>query len=297
MKIIKPDFYDNFKCVADKCTDSCCSAGWQIDIDSKSLEKYSLSNDEYLLNLIKNTQKINKCYYIKLNSNKKCPYFVNGLCDIVLKKGDGYLNNTCRMFPRYQNTSKDICETGLSIACEEVCKILLLRRDKINLLCNNKEYKYNNQYVNKQKLIDIIQDRNLSIQERITNLLLAVNVENNYDFNKVLYVLNNLEYLSIQNSKIIKELKDIKLDNFKDYEIENLLFYFIYKYYNFNNLHFGLQSIVKFAILSVYCIDKMVGFYKAKSVLENKVLALKNYGREIECSPENKKIILETLKK
>ena len=34
-----PDYYDKFKCIADKCPDTCC-AGWQIVIDEASLEKY-----------------------------------------------------------------------------------------------------------------------------------------------------------------------------------------------------------------------------------------------------------------
>ncbi len=39
MRYIKPDFYDNFACIADKCPATCC-AGWQIVIDEDSLEKY-----------------------------------------------------------------------------------------------------------------------------------------------------------------------------------------------------------------------------------------------------------------
>ena len=35
-----PNYYDKFKCVADKCIDTCC-AGWQILIDDESMEKYN----------------------------------------------------------------------------------------------------------------------------------------------------------------------------------------------------------------------------------------------------------------
>lgn len=40
MFYIKPDFYDKFKCIAEKCTDNCC-IGWEIDIDENALEKYN----------------------------------------------------------------------------------------------------------------------------------------------------------------------------------------------------------------------------------------------------------------
>ena len=39
MKIIKPSYYKNFKCIAGACPDSCCQ-GWEVDADSKSLEYY-----------------------------------------------------------------------------------------------------------------------------------------------------------------------------------------------------------------------------------------------------------------
>ncbi len=35
----KPQYYDNFTCIADRCPDTCC-AGWQIVIDDTSLENY-----------------------------------------------------------------------------------------------------------------------------------------------------------------------------------------------------------------------------------------------------------------
>ena len=39
MDYIYPEYYKEFKCIADKCPDTCC-AGWKIMIDDKSLEKY-----------------------------------------------------------------------------------------------------------------------------------------------------------------------------------------------------------------------------------------------------------------
>ena len=40
MLYVKPHFYDQFQCIADRCPDTCC-AGWQIMIDQESLLKYS----------------------------------------------------------------------------------------------------------------------------------------------------------------------------------------------------------------------------------------------------------------
>ena len=45
MKLTAPKYYHNFKCIADKCSHSCC-IGWEIDVDEVTIEKYtSLSGD------------------------------------------------------------------------------------------------------------------------------------------------------------------------------------------------------------------------------------------------------------
>lgn len=46
MRYIKPDYYDNFKCVAGACPDTCC-AGWQIMIDEEALERYGEVEGEF----------------------------------------------------------------------------------------------------------------------------------------------------------------------------------------------------------------------------------------------------------
>ena len=39
MKVLKPFYYDDFKCIANDCIDSCC-IGWQINIDENTYKKY-----------------------------------------------------------------------------------------------------------------------------------------------------------------------------------------------------------------------------------------------------------------
>ena len=40
MQILVPDYYKDFKCIADKCKHNCC-IGWEIDIDDDTLEYYN----------------------------------------------------------------------------------------------------------------------------------------------------------------------------------------------------------------------------------------------------------------
>ena len=40
MKLIAPDYYTSFRCIADKCKHNCCKGGWIISIDEDTLEYY-----------------------------------------------------------------------------------------------------------------------------------------------------------------------------------------------------------------------------------------------------------------
>lgn len=95
MRLIRPVFYNEFECIADKCSYSCC-AGWNISIDSNTAKEYKTFTGEI-------GEKVKECvvsedsstYHIKLDENKRCPFLrENGLCEIVLKKGPEYLSNT-----------------------------------------------------------------------------------------------------------------------------------------------------------------------------------------------------------
>lgn len=39
MVTVKPDYYDDFRCLMGECPSSCCTL-WQIDVDEKAYEYY-----------------------------------------------------------------------------------------------------------------------------------------------------------------------------------------------------------------------------------------------------------------
>lgn len=40
MKVLKPFYYDDFKCIAGNCIDNCCNSEWEISIDKSTYKKY-----------------------------------------------------------------------------------------------------------------------------------------------------------------------------------------------------------------------------------------------------------------
>ena len=124
MKLYAPLYYKKFKCIADRCTHSCC-IGWEIDVDSCSYEKYrSLSGGygEVIKGSIDNTD--TPCF--KLSENNRCPHLSEGgLCNIITNLGQDYLCEICREHPRFYNDTPYGKEVGLGLACEEACRVVL----------------------------------------------------------------------------------------------------------------------------------------------------------------------------
>ncbi|MBO7179021.1 MAG: flagellin lysine-N-methylase [Clostridia bacterium] len=126
MITIKPDFYKDFKCIADKCTDSCC-IGWEIVVDRETSEKYQNIKGDFgekiRANLVKDEDN-EICF--KLDENERCPFLnKDNLCDIIINCGENALCGICREHPRFYNESSESLECGLGLCCEEVCRLLL----------------------------------------------------------------------------------------------------------------------------------------------------------------------------
>ena len=60
MKILKPFYYDNFKCIGGECIDNCCVNNWKIDIDEKTYKKYKKLKGEWGKKINSNISRIRK---------------------------------------------------------------------------------------------------------------------------------------------------------------------------------------------------------------------------------------------
>ena len=125
MKTTKPYYYDDFKCIADRCSDNCC-IGWEIDIDPVTAEKYAQESGSLGDKLKKN---IKDGSFI-LAQDERCPFLrSDNLCELICEKGEGYLCEICREHPRYYEFYGDYVDQGIGLCCEEACR-LLFQSDK-----------------------------------------------------------------------------------------------------------------------------------------------------------------------
>lgn len=126
MRYIKPHYYDEFKCIADKCPDTCC-AGWQIVIDDDTIKKYEgyvVSSEEAFAKRMSDSIDWEEgCF---LQHGRRCAMLnEQNLCDLITAKGDGFLCETCNRYPRHVEEYEGLREYSLSLSCPVAAERML----------------------------------------------------------------------------------------------------------------------------------------------------------------------------
>lgn len=235
MKVLKPFYYDDFKCTANKCIDNCCS-NWNIDIDEKTYKKYKKLKGEWSKkinnNISRNRSNANYLQYGKINlKNNKCSLLSeNGLCTIHSKLGEDYLCNTCKKYPREIRKYGEIYERNLSISCPEVARYIIKSKDDFSFNLEDeklsdldKDYIVNNKYNEKlynilwdtrSLAMEIIQFKEIEIWKRIAFFKMLTdkvqNIINEKKYDNYEEVLNNFSE-QITNIDVINSLDKIAL--------------------------------------------------------------------------------------
>ena len=133
MKIIAPNYYPAFRCIADKCRHSCC-IGWEIDIDPDTRAAYRRVPGAFgqRLNAAIEDGEVSS---FRLGENERCPMLnKSGLCDLITVLGEDALCQICADHPRFRNYFADRTEIGLGLCCEEAARIILTQKEPMRLI-------------------------------------------------------------------------------------------------------------------------------------------------------------------
>lgn len=126
MRYIKPKYYDDFKCIADKCPDTCC-AGWQIVIDEASIKRYEKEASSFcrcLQNSIDWQEGV-----FRQKENNRCAFLnEQNLCDLYTALGPESLCDTCRDYPRHTEEFEGLRELSLSLSCPVAAEMILSQK-------------------------------------------------------------------------------------------------------------------------------------------------------------------------
>ncbi|MCR4604571.1 MAG: flagellin lysine-N-methylase [Eubacterium sp.] len=133
------EYFFDFKCIADRCEDTCC-AGWEIDIDDESYEAYMQVPGELGEKLRKNIktydasdlefsdggyEEIYEQHGFVLGDDLRCPFLQkNNLCELYGCLGEQALCEVCTNTPRNFLEYGGVREVSLSASCPESARLL-----------------------------------------------------------------------------------------------------------------------------------------------------------------------------
>lgn len=311
MRIIVPNYYKKFKCIADKCQHSCC-IGWEIDIDDDTFEKYKAIKGDFGKQLNENIEITDNIPCFKLGVDERCPFLnKNNLCDIILNLGEESLCQICNDHPRFRNFYNGVTEIGLGLCCEAATEIIITQTEKvtfeiihddgINEEINEEETAF---FEFRNKLFGILQNRSITIEHRIDEFLRMCNTEN-FEINQkeTADFLLKLERLDSKWAEILNELKAYAnsqtiLPSYFNTVAEQLLVYFAYRHLSGFLDDGRLSQRASFIVFSYKVIEMLCKYhFKKFGDIAYKDIAeyTRLYSSEIEYSEENIEAILDFL--
>ncbi|MBQ7344287.1 MAG: flagellin lysine-N-methylase [Clostridia bacterium] len=323
MKIRVPEYFIDFRCIADKCKDSCC-IGWEIDIDERTRAKYEALDTPLGREICEKTS--HGCF--PLSKNGRCSFLdERGLCRIISALGDGYLCDICREHPRYYGVYKGGYEGGLGLGCEEAARMILSLRSMPKFTEIERDIPYSDED-DFAELSDTLRKNlynrifELSIPELIGKYLAYASAADEVAFEasasgkavaipKVTYApaeceetgeiykafldaLSDCEALTDDWDTLMEKLEDIDAEDIlrKEKALRPLLFYFTHRYVRDGILDMSLGARVLFALgsaLAVTALSEVIG------VDEPEARAVVLYSKNIEYSTDNVDMILDGL--
>ncbi len=360
MKIRVPKYLNKFKCIADKCEDTCC-AGWEIVIDEETYDYYenlSGSFGERLRSEIINDGEDN----IFVLKNGNCAFLnENKLCDIYNELGEDGLCYTCKKYPRYMEEFGNLREIGISLSCPEAARIILGDSNKVEFeLSENDEFISSYNDIDAMLFIELMQCRNIifnilqnrnidlniraaiilnfakEVQDKIDedDLTSLKTIKERYldknfinktsdDLNKTIrdkeqwytdieeyfYVFKGLKHINNNDPlgldkvlyyiKSSAENKDIYLDKYKEfnnfykdnmYKFENILVYFVFRYFMKSVFDYDVAAKVKTAVVSYLIIKQLcvVRWIESGDLSDADIVDISHtYSKDIEHLEEN----------
>ena len=326
MFIIKPDFYDKFKCIANKCSDSCC-IGWEIDVDENAFEKYNKINTSFgdkIRSQIIKSEDVSNCF--ALGENERCPFLnKENLCDIIINCGEELLCDICREHPRFYEWFVGVNECGLGLCCEEVCRLLLENKEPFSLFeetdgeeivfANEDDVVESDTYIFlsafRERLFEILFSKDINFEEKLVKILSETekfcgekikirNYKNSLELYKQAEPIDEkwtqlINDLSDNFESVLKVEKEFQEKTNGDMLYSKILAYIIYRHFIKAVFDESIKERICFAVESVRFIllcDMKTYSEKGEITLRDRIDNLKNWSKQVEYSEENTDLLI-----
>lgn len=223
-----PKYMVDFKCISSKCTDTCC-AGWDINIDNTTYNKY-VNSTGHLKEVVEGKFFKNKeehdsfnSGFMILKSESRCPFLnSNMLCDIHGETGEKNLCITCKSYPRVFNIVDEVYEKSGLPSCIEICTSAFLNKDKMEFVESEEDIEESN--IEIRRIIDseAFEGTENIVQYFWDIRVLSINVIQlrSFSIEQRLNILHSL-YERIENLNNVKNFEGIEelIEEFNDESI------------------------------------------------------------------------------
>ncbi len=321
IKVYVPEYFKNFKCIAGECPDTCC-VGWEVDIDEDTSKKYLTVSGE-LGNKIKKhlVRDETGCEVFTLCEGDRCPFLNNcNLCEIYMTEGEEFLSKTCQLFPRFFDDFGDFREMGLGFGCPEVARIMLLDKEKFNLVLYNENEAVSEEIDTafleelislRKEMFDILENNDILLKEKLGLVLSLARVfQKDIDgefftdntqkrsFSNCIEILENMEYIREERKTFLQKIRNVKfskeiIETYKS-DFEKLMKYYIFRYLLKALYDYDVLTKVKYGIFACIVISRIYTYFENPD-FETRVKIMYSYSKEVEYSDINVDFLDESL--
>lgn len=327
MVTVKPDYYEDFRCLMGECPSSCCTL-WQIDVDEKAYEYYQKLNTPYGEYIRSQIDDIEDEHWIKVY-NGRCAFLNDeNLCDMHCQIGPKHMAFTCRQYPDFTIECDTYSVTGRTLSCPYVANRIIREQTKTKLILQGtSDDEYENEIFHiVEKSMEIVQNQNKKFRHRVKELLDYICEKQKYltekfdvdevfmtEDNKTIWdycdTLNSLNIVTEKWPVILEQLEEMEYSendvvNFEEYlgerekEYENILVYFLYKHLMYGTNDGNIFLRARFCIITtriIYMVGLMKFIENGTFSTEEQIKVAYIFSKEIEHDDENIDTILEDI--
>ena len=170
MRRVRPDYYEKFQCIADRCTITCCQE-WKIGVDNETNRKWKklLPPDTVVdkkKNLSAYTVKKDGMRVIALDGKHRCPFLnEEKLCRLLCTYTNRVLSDTCTQFPREVHRFSTHEEETLMPCCPAVIDIW---KDAKEIVFPKVDREYKNPlFVIREHMMELLEDSTHRLEDQL----------------------------------------------------------------------------------------------------------------------------------
>ncbi len=313
MFITKPNRDGDFRCLASNCPDTCC-AGWEIVVDDRSADRFRAMEDAMGKRLQQALVTVDGESQFKRHPNGRCVMLNDqNLCDLYAMYGEGSLCRNCRLHPRFVVDYGARREVMPGLSCPAWIETYLKDEGKVTFVTEETDDPITDYtdidaalffklYRARTAALDMLQDRSLSIDERMSRLLaLAQELDGEEErdcpqtdvLNAYIQKLRSLEILTPQWRELLRQ-KGEKSTPKADFDPlwEKVLLYDVFRFFLRSVYDGRVLPRVKYAVFHVAVLRQLTGkISNKKEVCE----VIRLYSKEIEHCAENQAILHRAL--